>query len=44
MHCKFSTTIKEYVDETSTVQRNKILGLEFSFLLLLLLHSLQLKL
>ena len=42
MHCKFTTT-NEYIDETSKVQHNKILGLEFSFLLLLLLHSLWLK-
>ena len=39
IHCKFSTT-KKYVDETSTVKRNKNLQLEFSFLLLPLLDSL----
>ena len=39
VHCKFATS-KEYIDETSTVKCNEILGLEFSFLLVLLLNSL----
>ena len=39
MHCKFPTT-KEYVDETSNVKRNKILGY-FLPLLLLLSHELK---
>ena len=42
MYCKFSNT-KDYVDETSIVQRNDVLGLEFPGLMLLLLHSLLLK-
>ena len=42
MYCKFSNT-KDYVDETSIVQRNDVLGLEFSGLMLLLLRSFSLK-
>ena len=42
MYCKFSDT-KDYVDETSIVQRNEVLGLEFYGLMLYLLHSLSLK-
>ena len=42
MYCKFSDT-KDYVNETSTVQRNEVLELEFFSFMLLLLHSLLLK-
>ena len=42
MYCKFSDT-KDYVNETSIAQRNEVLGLELSSLMLLLLHSLSLK-
>ena len=42
MYCKFSDT-KDYVNETSIAQRNEVLGLELSSLMLLLFHSLSLK-